>query len=294
MQTSSPGFSIIFGLVIVVLASTMSLYLLSFIIPFSQSIKWFENSSKAFYLWSSGIEQSLWDINQNTLWYENSKTFTSDSDYRYDIVANGTNIPAIDTGNSELDNDWNIIGYGDPLQLSVGDSMVSSWGIVDIDFRVPDFDGDGNNNDQTILWNGNTIVLSWQLSSTTETLLPSGTGAFITADDINNSASFSLGSRLGIDLHDNSSSFSTFYTSNCWIGDPCILKISPILNMFLNDGNSTPIPFLEYQIDTNWQSIPTRFTNIDVSGKSYGFQKNRNIKVPQLTTDQAFDFTVFQ
>jgi len=64
--------------------------------------------------------------------------------------------------------------------------------------------------------------------------------------------------------------------------------------MFLNDANRTSIPYLEYSIDTGGQNIPTRFTNINAIGGAYGFRKNINVKVPQLTTDQAFDFAVFQ
>jgi len=92
----------------------------------------------------------------------------------------------------------------------------------------------------------------------------------------------------------SSSNFSDFYSSECWAWKNCILKISPIENMFINDVNSTVIPYLEYQIRVVSGVIPTRFTNINASGKSFGFQKNFNVKVPQITVDQAFDFTVFQ
>lgn len=294
MKKNTAWFSLIFALVVMIIASTMSVYLLNFTIPYARNVKGLENSSKAYYLWSSWVEQALWYIGQNNLWDENTITASTSNDYGYDIVANGDLVPEPGQWNSTFDEDWNLTWYGEPIQLAIGDDMISNWGNVDFYFRVPDLDDDGNNTDQSIIWDSSTIVLTWQLSSSSDTLLPNGTGAFITSSDVNNSTSFSLSSQFGEDLDYNITSFSAFYTANCWVGQPCVLKISPVDNMFLNDVNQTVIPYLEYQIDTGGQIIPTRFTNINAEGLSYGFRKNINIKVPQLTTDQAFDFTVFQ
>gem|GEM_PF-6138442 len=39
MKKTNTGFSLIFGLIIIILVSTMSLFLLSFIIPYAQNVK---------------------------------------------------------------------------------------------------------------------------------------------------------------------------------------------------------------------------------------------------------------
>jgi hypothetical protein len=55
------------------------------------------------------------------------------------------------------------------------------------------------------------------------------------------------------------------------------------------------IPYLEYKIKLNdTYKIPLRYSRIKSYGKSYGFQKHLEVKVPQQTTNEAFDFTVFQ
>lgn len=297
MKKNTTGFSIIFALVIVLIASSMSIYLLSFTIPYARNVKWLENSSQAYYQASSAVEESLWDMSQNSLWYENTVSFTvgASQEYSYDIVAVWDMIPAVGQGNSDFDSDWNTIGFWSPLQLSLWNGLISSWGDVDFSFRVPDFDLNGNNSSQSLQGWATTPVVNWQLSSIDNTLLPNGTGAFITADEVNNNvSSIKLGSKQGIDLYDAPSDLAAFYNSNCSWGNPCTLKIALLGNMNLSNVTSTPIPYLEYKIDTKTQSIPTRFTDIFASGKSYGYRKDISVQIPQLTTDQAFDFTVFQ
>jgi hypothetical protein len=125
-------------------------------------------------------------------------------------------------------------------------------------------------------------------------LIPSSTGAFITSPDINTSSSFSLASRPWVTLDESPATISSFYTNNCRASDICTLKLSVIGDLSISDIQGTAIPYLEYQIDTRGQNIPTRFTQIESSGRSFWFQKNISSRVAQLTTDQAFDFAVFQ
>ncbi len=294
MKHSRQWFSIIFALIVLVIASSMSLYLLSFIVPYSKNVKWLENSSKAYYIASSGIEQALWDISQNDLWYETTTTFSGASSYSYSIDSQGDQIPEPKKGNSNFDTDWNRIWYADPIQLAIGDDLVSNWGNIRFDFRVPDLDQDGNFSDQLIAGTSNDIIVTWQLSSSSDSLIPSSTGAFITSPDINTSSSFSLASRPWVTLDSSPATISSFYTNNCRSGELCTLKLSVIGDLSVSDIGATPIPYLEYQIDTSGQDIPTRFTQIESSGRSFWFQKDITSRVAQLTTDQAFDFAVFQ
>jgi len=84
-------------------------------------------------------------------------------------------IPQLALGNSSFDVDWNTIGLGDPLQISIGDNLITNWSSVNFDFRVPDLNENGSSTDQAVFDGGDTIVLSWQLSSAVNTLLPSST-----------------------------------------------------------------------------------------------------------------------
>ena len=67
-----------------------------------------------------------------------------------------------------------------------------------------------------------------------------------------------------------------------------------VINDLVLSSSAAKIPYLEYQITTFPSSVPDRYTRIESYGKSYGFQKKLDVRVPQQTVNQAFDFTVFQ
>jgi hypothetical protein len=88
--------------------------------------------------------------------------------------------------------------------------------------------------------------------------------------------------------------FWIFYTANC-LSDKCILKFSVINELKTTDIPSVSIPYLEWRLNSWWTNmLPLRYSIIESSWKSYGFSKSLQIKVPQETVSQAFDFTVFQ
>ena len=73
------------------------------------------------------------------------------------------------------------------------------------------------------------------------------------------------------------------------------MKLSLINPLYTTTG--LKIPYLEYTInpwDNVWTKFPLYYTTIDTSWKSYWFKKDLNVRVPQQTTNQAFDFTLFQ
>gem|GEM_PF-6145400 len=122
------------------------------------------------------------------------------------------------------------------------------WSNMRFNFRVPDFDEDGNFSDQQVEGDATTTILTRQLSSTSNTLFPENLTDFITTTDINGGI-FTLNARGGLELDGTSRVFSSFYLNNCTgLLDDCILRISPLANMFME--GTKPIPFLEYQIDT--------------------------------------------
>ena len=130
------------------------------------------------------------------------------------------------------------------------------------------------------------------LSSDTDTLY--ATGSWITATNINSWNWWSINDKDGFILDGASSTFSNFYSSHCNnSGSWCTLKMSVINDLVLTQ-NDTKIPYLEYQIIFWNNNLPDRYTRVEAYGKSYGFQKKLDVRVPQQTVNQAFDFTVFQ
>ncbi len=94
-------------------------------------------------------------------------------------------------------------------------------------------------------------------------------------------------------------SFSSFYSSisgtNC-VNYKCTLKLSMLRDILTNDiSTGRPISFIEYKIifGTN-PSIPQEFMKIKATGYANGFLRTRTLELPQMTTNQALDFAVFQ
>jgi hypothetical protein len=75
----------------------------------------------------------------------------------------------------------------------------------------------------------------------------------------------------------------------------CILRFSVINSL---TTTSWTAPYLEWQLKT-WETdtspkIPLRYSRIESVWRTYGFQKTLQIRVPQDTVSEAFDFAVFQ
>lgn len=280
-------FSIVIAMGIVLFIWLAAIYLLEYVIPFGRNVKGIENASKSYYQANSWVEQSLWFIGQNNIGDEESRVLWPDAtDYSYDITAIWSFIPLPNTGNSDFDNNYNTISQSDPIQLEVGNlSNNPNWWLVAFDINVPDTKRSATL--QTLDW-GSTPIVNWQISSPSNTLNSNNTA--ISATDINSTSTITLGSKAWIDSNGATPNFSTFYNANCRT-QSCVLKLGVINSL---TSGSTKIPYLEYRIDFQWDNIPLRFTQIHTSWKSSGFRKDLHIKVPQLTIDWAFDFTVLQ
>ena len=283
-------FSIVIAMAMTIFIWLTALYILEYIIPFGRNVKGVEDASKSYYQAASGVEDALWFINQNDTGAEYDEMISSTEriDYWYEMTSNGSQIPLLWAWNSEYDNDFNVLSGSLPIQLEIWNGRVSNWGSVDVHIRVPNttWGSTPYSLDDTV-----DSIVNWQISSPDNTLNSDGTT--ITAAEINSSSAISLWSRNGIDLQNNTSRFSDFYNAECTSGISCILKLSIISNLVANENN-TSIPYLEYQIDFWSDSVPLRFVQIEAIGKSNGFRKDLNVRVPQLTVDEAFDFTVLQ
>ena len=278
---SRQAFSLVLAMWLSLIFWIIWLFLMEYIVPFSRSTINIENASIAQYQALSWVEQSLYSISQEPIWFSTWSILNQDT-YRaveYDIRGSGTSIPRGGTWNW-LDPNWNRLSQTEPIQLLIGNGRISS---LQLRLRFPNFWG------TWIFWPSNTPLVLWQISSSNSTL--SASGWIITLSNINGN-NINLWSRQWVIISNNSpQSFWNFYASNCNnASSECVLRISLINKIF---RWATEIPYLEYQIITN-RAIPYQITDIETIWLSYGFSRIYNVRVPQATTSAAFDFTVFQ
>jgi len=290
---------------LVILISILALSILEYIIPFSRNVKWIENSAWSYYRAVSAIEDALWEKNKKILWTDfSSWTINTATWYNYTVIASWTTLPPTWTWNSEFDSNWNIISSWNPIQLEVWINKIkqSEWSSTSLLIRVPNIDLD-TTTIETFSWTQNTI--QWQLSNGTWTLNAqswSTANSFIKWSDICSSnktkltctkIDISSNSKQWIKLDGTLKDLATFYWNNCKTKS-CILKLTVINKLEWHTWLIWwTLPYLEWQFKTP-SPIPLRYTNIKAFWKSYGFQKQLNIRVPQDTTIDAFNFTIFQ
>lgn len=287
MKKNNGWFSIVIWMALMILIVLSAYVILAYIIPFMKSVKGVENTSGAYYQAYGWIEEALYHT--KTRWNLTTETGSfmpvTATWFSFQTFSSGTSIPQAWYGNSEYSSGHNMISQTEPIQLEIGNNVLnlSSWDIS-FDFQVPAFTGGA-----LTLSGTNTPMINWILASESDTLYASGT--WVTTNIINTFNAWQIKDKDGITLSWNTPDFQSFYANNCWTHSGCILKMSVINDLFLTSG--AKIPYLEYQISFP-SSVPDRYTRIESYGKSYGFQKKLDVRVPQQTVNQAFDFTVFQ
>jgi hypothetical protein len=310
MKNNKNAFSIVLAMILTLIMSLMALYLIDYIIPFSKNVKWIENVSKAYYQAESWIEESLYYL-KNNFWTDNTKTFiaTKAIDYESKLVALWTVLPVAWQWNSEFDSDFNRLRIWEPIQLKVWNNRLVSgdWDDIEFTFRIPDLDNNNNDNEKFDVAINDNFIINWQLISS-DWLLNSS-WSLITYKDINDGFAKKMFQSSPLfsnslnndyiswsDLNNNSDNFQTFYSNKCWAWKECILKMSVINKLeALFSSKIVPIPYLEWKIYLdNWKKIPLRYSQIHSDWKSYWFKKSLDVKIPQQTVNEAFDFTVFQ
>lgn len=301
MKINKSWFSIIIWMWLVLLMTLTAFVILSYMVPFSRSVKWIENASNSYYVSYSWIEKALYYIKiRSNISSETWSTMPATAVwYSYNTFSSWGTIPLTWSWNSEYDKDYNTISLTEPLQIQVWSwYLTNPWSWIQFYFRVPNLDNNTSTT-ETLSWTTLPII-NWMLSSENDTLIASWT--YLIASNIKNSiittwdTLFNSTSpfRFWSTLSWSSMEFQTFYTSNCWVWSWCSLKFSIINPLELNDASSTKLPYLEYKITWLSSNFPDRYTKIKSSWKSYWFQKNLEVKIPQQTVNQALDFTIFQ
>ena len=299
MKKNKSAFSLVVAIWLVLIMTMLVLYILEYMIPYSKNVKWIENSSNAFYQAENSIEDWLLFFKTrtgSTKFADQSKSFgTSSVDYKYKTISTWNLIPYNWEWNSEFDTSFNTISQWNPIQLDIWNNVIN-FSTTKFSFKIPEIEWQN----YSLSWS-DIAIINWQLSADTNTL--NASWSWILTNDLNSWIldktifDWSKQNQKNIkysewqDLNWNKISIKNFYSSNCWNSKKCSLKFS-IINK-LETTNWVLIPYLEYKIKTN-NKIPLRFSRIKSEWKSYGFQKHLEVRVPQQTTNQAFDFTVFQ
>jgi len=287
MKKSKRGSAIVIWMILTIIMSLSALVILSYMVPFARDSRWIENSTNAYYQAYAWIEESMLFIKtRESLLSETWSTFSLNNpiDYEYNTISSWLMIPPKWWWNSYFDKDFNRLSQSEPIQLQVWYWFVNDWNNVVFTFRVPNNLG----------WFDNTwALINWMLSSEDDTLI--AYESYINYEDLWSSwnlSSWNIFNKEWRKLDGSTEYFKSFYDSNCSSGKSCILRITVVNDLILSNWNQ--IPFLEYKIDFNSNNVPLRYTRINSKWKSYSYTRSLEVRVPQQTINQAFDFAVFQ
>lgn len=296
-KNNTSAFALIVAMFLMIITSLLALFLLEYIIPFSRNTKWMENWTKAYYQANKWIEDVLYSmkIEWNDPYFETWKTDTASKIwYYYSLSATWNTIPIAWDWTSEFNQDYNKISISNPVQLFIKWGI--SWADVDFHFKVPHFDDSSTTAIVFTWWLATTTpIINWQLSSNSWTLNSSWTQVMYS--NICNSswctAWLNFSSKDWETLDWTWKTFQEFYTDEKCSSSWCTLKLS-IVNELLTSDNKK-IPYLEYKIELpTWTNIANYYSIIRSSWKSTWYRKDLKLYIPQQTTIEAFDFTVFQ
>lgn len=294
LNKNNTWFALIVAIFLMLISSLLALYLLEYIIPFSRNTKWMENWTKAYYEANKWIEDVLYNMKWEDPYFETWNIITPSSIwYNYSLQSTWNTIPIALDWTSEFDTNFNKISISNPVQLLL--KWPIDWDQVRFYFKVPHFD-DTNSVAIAFTW-WNDPIINWQLSSENNTL--NASWSHIRFSDIN-SSSWALSKIINFDsirtwvtLSWSELSIAQFYTNeNCSLSW-CSFKLSVVNELKTLDDRK--IPYLEYQINfwTN-PNIANYYSIIRTSWKSTWYRKDLKLYIPQQTTIEAFDFTVFQ
>jgi len=297
-STQKKWFSILLALGFMILMSSIGIYLLTYIVPFSRSVVGIEHASNAYYQAYSGIEDALLYSYSGGIGFDTSTWIVLDVDYWYNTYSSGTDIPREWFWESPFDDEWNTISQSQWIQVSIWNGRFTNPGAssqrLQMKFRVPDFDRDSLSLPDSLDDTPDDDLILVTMSSPTNSM-SSQSGALMLESDINDiyrDIFDTMNFWRGVYQDGTLDNFINFYNAEC-VSQECTLKLT-LINPLVSDAASNPsLPFLEYKI-LSGRSIPTQFRQIQATGQSIGFRKNLEISVLQQNTNIAFDFAIFQ
>jgi hypothetical protein len=286
-------------MIILILVTLLTTVFLELIWWSAQTVNGIEASNAAYYQAVGIVEEQLINpsVTKKTPWNIQEKTepFTN-TGRSIDVSTGSIVMPEATKWNSPYDDNYNIIALGKPLQIVILDGI--DWTNVAFEFRVPQIDTSVGTWVAASLANSGIVL--WTLGYTWASLYASGETQIFQGNDINTVTNQFL-SFTGNTNSWTSMSVNTFYNDSTntylWTSGArcanyaCTLKLSMIRPIVTTDWRI--LPFLEYRIVFN-KAIPSQFMTIDATAYSYGFQRTRTIRIPQVTTNTALDFAVLQ
>lgn len=301
------GSALLVSLVITVLVTIMAVLFLEKILFLFRATGGMEQSAMAYVLATSQIEEQLmgdavtkkspWNIEEA----EKGNFNFNDTGSYLTASTGGSIIPLPLKWSSPFDESWNIISLGEPVQIVIPQWI--DWSKVNFHFRVPSWLG------YTDTWSHTSAsssgIILWTFWSSSKTLYASGETNLFRGSDISDAwktiISLWDGITKGFTHEWTGTGFSDFYKGD----DPyvpgkfcenynCTLKLS-MIRPFLTQWGYI-FPMLEYKInfsDTN-PSIPSQLMHIESTGYVRWYLRSRQVRIPQITTSTAIDFTVLQ
>lgn len=291
-------------MIILILVTIVTTVFLERIWSSSQTVQGIESSNAAYYQSVGIIEEQLMEpgVSKRSPWAIQNKNDNYSYTWRHLEAQTGSAImPIPGYGNSPYDDDYNIISLGEPLQIVIPNWL--TWSNVFFEFRIPQIAESWTGIDNAM--DGSGIIL-WTIGYSGATLYASGETQIFKWIYVNTStnqfSSFSWTTNTGSSL-----SIDAFYTQADYLGTAgskctgynCTLKLSMIRPVktswtyprWVADGRS--LPFLEYKITFNIP-VPSQFMTLEATAYSYGFQRTKTVRIPQITTNTALDFAVLQ
>lgn len=322
MKNNKNAFSLVIVMWLVLITSLLAITIIDYMIPFSKSVVWMENSSKAYYLANSWIEDWIYNLkkeweNDRTKIIEKNYLSNNFSDYvteqeskdsirsvAREIIFEWSQEPQIWKWESEFaklfnssdDRDYNSIFTWNPIQMDVW--KLSSWiSSLKIIFKVPKINWQNLSIKESInpyIW--------WQLSSE-DGFITSKKDTSIEKDKINTEILVwrdllgdvvKTSSWWTVSLIENISLERAYEELSCR-SKSCILKFSVINELKATwNWQDVSIPYLEWKITNDWKKFLYRYADISAEWKSSGYTRTLEVKIPQVTVNEAFDFTVYQ
>lgn len=312
MKKNKKAVAMIIVMWILLVTWLLAITMIELIIPFSRSVSGMENSSKAYYLANAWVEDAMLKIKQenNNPWIPSRNP----SDKKFDIVAwtnlrTSNNIsfsenkieliwnaePKLWKWDSEYNTDYNIISVWNPIQMDITRINPDAFNIT---FKVPKI------NWLTYKLEDFKIYINWQIISKDWFLnSPNHFRSWriwllYRWININSNSSNFLADFNWEDKKNRLKEFSDFYSENCSWWKKCILKFS-IANELVwthptDSSKKVVLPYLEWRTSYTWWNFKLRYSTVESTWKSNNFVKKLEVKVPQATVNEAFDFTVFQ
>ncbi len=303
LAKNKEGSALLISLIVLVLLSLASTVFVEKVWNFSKASTGIKDSNRAYYfsLWT--IEETLMDptVTKNSPWNVSWTAITlpapDNITKTLTVYTGGTSVPDIDKWNSPFDNDYNIISMGSPVQLVIPDWV--SWDSVNFVFRVPNIPGTTSGTGLANI-SSNSWMILWSIGYTGATLFANGEANTFRKSNIWVFTSNSITSFQWITNWWTNFQFSDFVTSTIWLWSSggkctnynCILKLSLIRPVILNDGRT--VPFLEYKITWLNKQIPAQYMILESHTYAAGYRRTKTLKLPQNTTSTALDFAVLQ